>query len=155
MRILKWLLPVLAIVFVIYAVSTSYRNWITTEAKPQPAMARASIRLQILNASGAPGAGRDVHEYLSRNGFDVYGDKNNDEILPRTRVVDRRDPQMSYAREVREFLTVPGRRLGPFRVANRIQPEVGCKVDSLLYVEVTVLLGADYRTFFSIRPRLF
>jgi hypothetical protein len=155
MRALKWLIPILAVAFIAYAIGTSYPNWITTEPKPVMILSPEMVRLQVLNASGVIGAGKSVRDYLALSGFDIYEDRNNDEILPHTRIIDRLDPQMGYAREIQKFLTVPGRRLGPVTIRRRGQPEIGSKVDSLLYLEATVLLGTDYATFFPVNPRPF
>jgi hypothetical protein len=155
MRVLKWLIPLLALGFIGYAILTSYHNWIRTEPRPKATMDWSEIRLQVLNASGVEGAGGDVHEYLTRIGFDVYDDKKDVEIRPRTRIVDRRDPDMKYARELRNAVMFPARKLGPFLIQARKQPEIGGQLDSLLYLEATVVLGSDYRTFFSVPHRPF
>jgi hypothetical protein len=155
MRFLKWLIPLLVFGFIGYAVLTSWRNWIVTEPRPKPAMTWGDVRVKVLNASGVPGAGRDVAEYLSRAGLDVYGDSNYYEIIPRTRIIDRRDPQMKYAREIRNAVLVPARKLGPFTVQPRLEPEIGSAIDSLLYLECTVVLGINYRTFLPVSSRPF
>jgi hypothetical protein len=155
MRFLKWLIPLLVLGFVGYAALTSYRNWIVPEARPKPTLNWGDVRIKVLNASGVLNAGRDVADSLSRDGFDVYGDDNNYEIRPRTRIVDRRDPGMKYAREIRNAVFVPARKLGPLTIHPRVQPEIGCEIDSLLYLECTVVLGGNYRTFFPVNPRPF
>ena len=155
MRFLKWLIPLLVFGFIGYAVLTSWRNWIVTEPRPKPTMKWGDVRVKVLNASGELSAGRDVAECLSRAGFDVYGDSNYYEIIPRTRIIDRRDPQMKYAREIRNAVLVPARKLGPFAVQPRLEPGISSAIDSLLYLECTVVLGTSYRTFFPVSPRPF
>jgi hypothetical protein len=155
MRFLKWLIPLLVLGFIGYAVLTSWHNWIVTESRPKPTLNWGDVRIKVLNASGVLSAGRDISEFLSRDGFDVYRDSNNYEIRPRTRMVDRRDTLMKYARELRNAVLVPARKLGPFTISARVQPEIGCEIDSLLYVECTVVLGSNYRTFFPVSPRPF
>jgi hypothetical protein len=159
MRTVKWLIPVLILGAIAYAVfgggHPSYRNWIVSEPRPKPTMAPGDLRIKVLNASGILGAGRDVSEYLSRAGFDLYGDSNNYEIVPRTRIIDRLDRQLKYAREISNAVLVPARKLGPFLVQPRQTPEIGCAIDSLLYLDCTVVLGTNYRTFFPVKPRPF
>ena len=155
MRFLKWLIPLLVFGFIGYAVLTSWHNWIVTESRPKPTMTWGDVRVKVINASGVLGAGRDVADSLSRAGFDVYGDSNYYEIIPRTRVIDRRDPQMKYAREIRNAVLVPARKLGPFLVQPRLEPEIGNAIDSLLYLECTVVLGINYRTFLPVSARPF
>jgi hypothetical protein len=156
MRFLKWLIPILILGALVYAVfggkNPSYRSWIVNESRPKPTMNPGDLRIRVVNAS-EPGAGSAVSEYLSRQGFDVDGDTNYYEIIPRTRIIDRRDPQMKYAREIQNVVFVPARKLGPFTIHPRVQPEIGCEIDSLLYLECTVLLGSDYQTFFPVSPR--
>lgn len=155
MRFLKWLIPLLVFGFIGYAVLTSWRNWIVTEARPKPAMTWGDVRVKVINASGVLNAGRDVAEFLSRAGFDVYGDSNYYEIIPRTRIMDRRDPRARFAGELRNAVMVPARKLGPFLVQPRLEPEIGSAIDSLLYLECTVVLGINYRMFFPVSPRPF
>jgi len=155
MRFLKWLIPLLVLGFIGYAVMTSWRNWIVTEPRPKPTVNWGDVRVKVLNASGVLSAGRDVAEFMTRAGFDVDGDSNHYEIVPRTSIIDRRDPQTRFAREIRNAVLVPGRKLGPFTVQPRLAPEVGAAIDSLLYLECTVVLGINYRTFFPVSPRPF
>jgi hypothetical protein len=155
MRFLKWLIPLLMLGFIGYAVLKSWPNWIVSEARPKPTLNWRDVRIKVINASGVLSAGRDVADSLTRAGFDVYGDSNNYEIRPRTRIVDRRDPGMKYAREIRNAVLVPARKLGPFTIHPRVQPEIGCEIDSLLLLECAVVLGSNYRTFFPVSPRPF
>ena len=159
MRTVKWLIPVLILGAIAYAVFgghyPSYRNWIVDESRPGPTMPPGDVRIKVVNASGVLSAGRDVSEYLSRAGFDLYGDSNNDEIVPRTRIIDRLDRQLKFAREVSNAVLVPARKLGPFVVQPRQTPEISCAIDSLLYLDCTVVLGTNYRMFFPVKPRPF
>ena len=155
MRFLKWLIPLLILGFIGYAVLKSWPNWIVSEARPKPALNWGDVRVKVLNASGVLSAGRDVADSLSRAGFDVYGDSNDYEIRPRTRIVDRRDPEMKYAREIRNAVLVTARKIGPFTIQPRVEPEIGCEIDSVLLLECTVVLGTNYRTFFPVSARPF
>lgn len=155
MRFLKWLIPLLILGFIGYAVQKSWPNWVVSEVRPKPTLNWGDVRIKVLNASGVLSAGRDVADSLSRAGFDVYGDSNYYEIIPRTRIIDRRDPQMKYAREIQNAVFVPARKLGPLTIHPRVQPEIGCEIDSLLYLECTVVLGSNYRTFFPVNARPF
>ena len=155
MRALKWLIPLVVLGLVAYFVYFCCRTGITFEEKPKMTMDPASIRVEVVNASDVAGAGPAVRDYLRKNGFDVYGERKDQQILPRTRIIDRLDHQMSYARDIQKFLTVPARKLGPVSISRRLQPEIGSEVDSLLYLEAKILLGEDYRKFFPIAPRPF
>lgn len=155
MRRVRWLITLLVLGFVVYAVLTSYRNWIVTERPPVALIPRNAVRVQVINASGSQGAARDVADSLSRAGFDVYDSKDYFEILPRTRVIDRRDPQMKYARELSYFMMIPAQRLGPFRIRARKTPPISSEIDSLLFLEATVVLGRDFADFLPVRRRPF
>jgi hypothetical protein len=155
MRALRWLIPIAVLAGLGYLTVKSWPSLYRTEPRPPLRIPACSIRVQVLNASNNAQAGQQVHEYLSRQGFDVYEDKPASEILPRTRIIDRRDPSGRFARAVQGFLTIPGRRLGPIAVKRAVRPEVGSVVDSLLFLEVTVRLGEDYRTFFAVQDRPF
>ena len=103
---------------------------------PMPPEARARIRIEVRNGSGVPGAAGRMTEFLRREGFDVvdFGNANRFDH-PRTRVVDRiGDPRK--AREVAAALQgVP----------------IDVEPDSTLYLDLTVLVGADLEA--VTRPR--
>lgn len=155
MRHLRWLVPLFVLALLGWFVYDSWRVSGRAEDKPVMTLKPESIRIEIVNASGVAGAGVSVRDSLAAWGFDVYAERKDRQIVPRTRIVDRRDQNMRYARELQRFLTVPAKRRGLFRVAPRAQPEISCEVDSLLGLEVKIVLGEDYRRFFRVEPRPF
>lgn len=95
---------------------------------PMPPEARARIRIEVRNGSGVPGAAGRMTEFLRRQGFDVVDFGNSDRFdHPRTLVVDRIGDPLK-AREVAAALQ---------GVPIRVEP------DSSLYLDLTVLVGAD------------
>lgn len=152
MRLIKWLITCLLLAFIVVVVITSYRNWVQDDAKPARTMDPHKVRLKILNASGMGWVGDEVRDSLRAAGYDVEGVDLSDEIERRTRIIDRVDPKMSFAREIRNLETVPGKHLWFLRVKSGKQPEIECRIDSLLFVDATVLLGRDVQTFFAVNP---
>ena len=87
------------------------------------------VVVEVLNASGRPGLARQVTRLLRRQGIDVIYFGNAPERLDSTAVLVRRG-ELSQGHRV-------ARELGLGRV--RAEP------DTLLRVDVSVLLGSDYR----------
>jgi hypothetical protein len=95
----------------------------------------ATVRVEVLNGSGRDGMARRAAQVLRRIGFDVVeiGDAERDDF-ERTVVVERRSGDLRHARML-------ARAIGCPRVVQ--------DVDSLKYLEVTVILGRDCDEFFS------
>lgn len=97
-----------------------------------PADARAPagtrIKVEVLNGTKTPGLARRATRYLRGRGFDVVGAGTNSEPRATTVVYDR-SSHPEWARLVARALNAP--------VVNR--------PDSSRYLDVTVILGGDWR----------
>lgn len=90
---------------------------------------KVRIKVEVLNASGQRGLARRATFALRDAGFDVVRFANDP---------GRRDSTLVLARSAREdWARLVARALGGARVESR--------PDSLRYLDVTVLLGADWR----------
>lgn len=87
------------------------------------------VVVEVLNASGVPGVAREGTRQLRHKGIDVVFYGNADQTLDSTQVLVRRGEGQSGARVARAL------GLG---VVRRVE-------DTLRRVDVTVLLGRDYR----------
>jgi hypothetical protein len=98
------------------------------DARPTPSI-NSGRRVEVLNAAGTPGLARTATDYLRSAGFDVVHLGNADERDPTSVVIDRvGKPQL--ARAVAAALGIP---------------HTETRVDSSRLVEVTVILGTDWR----------
>jgi len=88
------------------------------------------IRVQVLNASGRSGLAREATRVLRDGGFDVLEFGNGSNFSPDSSVVLDRVGSVEHARQVADAL-------GIRRVAAR--------PDANLYLDVTVVLGKDWR----------
>lgn len=90
---------------------------------------RASIRIEVLNGSGAAGVARDATHQLREDGFDVvfFGNASRFDHA-RSTVIDRTG-QRDRARAVAAALGIDS---------------VATAIDSALMLEATVLLGEDW-----------
>jgi hypothetical protein len=106
------------------------------------------LRMEVANGCGTPRAGRAVADELQMRGYDIYAVRDYRERLPKTTVVDLRDPTGANARRMARALSVQRRwrklPLGPMAV-----PETAVELDSSRYLEVRLVVGADYRRFFA------
>lgn len=94
---------------------------------------RRAIQLDVLNATDERGLAQRATDFLREKGFDVvemgnYLIKDQDQTI----VYDRTG-KMDGALSVAEALGVP-------------QEQVIQKIDPTLYIDVTVIIGRDYRT---------
>lgn len=94
----------------------------------RPPVERARIRVEVRNGSGIAGAAARVTEYLRDAGFDVVDFGNAAEFdTPRTTVIDR--------------VGVPERAREVAAVLRGVPIE--SRIDTTLYLDVTVLVGRD------------
>jgi hypothetical protein len=103
---------------------------IVAHAYPIPSPERR-IQVEVLNATARPSLARLATRLLRREGLDVvfFGNADDDARPDSTRVIARR-----------------GDRSSAERVAGALgQGVVSVRTDTLRRVDVTVLLGADYR----------
>lgn len=97
-------------------------------------MPTTRVRVEVLNAGGIAGLARDATEYLRDSGFDVVDYGNAGDFDADTSVVLDRVGRDETARAVADVLGINNVRSQP---------------DSNLYVDVSVLLGSEWR-----RPEL-
>ena len=97
-------------------------------------MPTTRVRVEVLNAGGVAGLARDATEYLRDSGFDVVDYGNAGDFDADTSVVLDRVGRDETARAVADVLGINNVRSQP---------------DSNLYVDVSVLLGSEWR-----RPEL-
>jgi hypothetical protein len=128
-RIILALLLVVGIGWVVWRVWHAGRDDLANYA---PADARAPegtrIKVEVLNGTKTKGLARRATQYLRDRGFDVVGSGTN--IAPRaTTVVYNRSSHPEWARLVARALNAPAVNLP----------------DSSRYLDVTVILGANWR----------
>ncbi|KPL10288.1 hypothetical protein AMJ71_03590 [candidate division TA06 bacterium SM1_40] len=97
-----------------------------------------SMRVEVLNGSGQDGMARRVAGILRGRGFDVVAIGNAERPdFEKTVVVERLSPDLLHARRL-------ARTIGCPRVVQDI--------DSLRYIDVTLIVGRDFREFFDEEP---
>ena len=94
------------------------------------AMPTTRVRVEVLNAGGIDGLARDATEYLRDSGFDVVDFGNAAHSDADSSMVLDRVGQTEIARAVADVLGINNVRSQP---------------DSNLYLDVSVLLGSDWR----------
>jgi hypothetical protein len=107
-----------------------------------------SLRMEVVNGCGTPRVGRAVADELQMRGFDVYAVRADRERSPLTTVVDLRDPTGGNAQRVARALSVQ-RHWRKLPLGPRAVPEARVELDSGRYLEVRLVVGADYRRFFA------
>ena len=107
-----------------------------------------SLRMEVVNGSGLARVGRAVADELQMRGFDVYAVRADPQHCALTTVVDLRDPTGGNAQAVARALSVQ-RRWRRLPLGPRAVPETRVELDSARYLEVRLLVGADYRRFFA------
>ncbi len=142
-RIAKTLLTGVIVIFVFAVGYLSYTfisrgAVVPPAAENQPAKSQKVIQLDVLNGSGARGAAARCTNFLRGKGFDVVEMKNYKVTnIPRTLVVDRVGDRQA-ARLVASALGVPERN-----VVQQLNPDY--------FVDVSVIIGADYPTLLPLR----
>lgn len=93
-----------------------------------------AIQLDVRNGTGVPGLAQRVTSYLRSKGFDVVEIGNADSLtLEKTQVFDR-SGNLEAARQVAKALGLDDSR-------------VALRIDRTLYLDVSVYLGNDLRSF--------
>lgn len=114
---------------------------------PNPSIDHSKIRIEIINCSGFDGKGNQMCDYLRSVGFDVYEVRSSKRTIDKTTIIERVAPDLKNAQAVSSALVYfKKHRLLPF-IVKKIVPEVQKDIDSLLYLEVTVVLGKDCNKF--------
>ena len=124
---------------VLFAVAVAIGISVTGSGAPPPpavedvglsAMPTTRIRVEVLNAGGIAGLARNATEYLRDSGFDVVDFGNAADFDADSSIVLDRVGQVENARAVADVLGIHNVRSQP---------------DSNLYLDVSVLLGSDWR----------
>lgn len=105
------------------------------------------IRLEIINASGIDKQGKRALVHLRKLGFDVYGVKTAQKEVEKTTIVDHLDNNLRNAKFVAELLGKKKRVVSFIPWYQKIIPETSCDIDSMLYLEASVILGKDCQQF--------
>jgi len=90
------------------------------------------IQVNVVNASGRNGAGRQVLEYLRERGFDVVELASSSTLQDSTAIIDRIGDRAS-ALKIASVLGVP-------------DSLVVTGIDSMMFVHASVVLGTDLTT---------
>ena len=141
-NVLVWLLPVIMVLAA--GASVAWRLLPEEETIPDA----KSLRVEVVNGCGTPRVGRAVADELQMRGFDVYAVKADRERSPLTTVVDLRDPTGSNAQKMARALSIQ-RHWRKLPLGPRAVPETRVELDSSRYLEVRLVVGADYRRFFA------
>lgn len=139
---LTWLLPV--VLALAAGASIAWRLLPEEETIPEA----KSLRMEVVNGCGTPRVGRAVADELQMRGFDVYAVKADRELSLQTTVVDLRDPTGRNAERMARALSVQ-RHWRKLPLGPRAVPETRIELDSSRYLEVRLVVGADYRRFFA------
>lgn len=102
---------------------------------------RGSIRIQVLNGSGMDRQGKRAATVLRSFGFDVWEIKDATQLFDKTAIYEHSDQGCRNGREVARAL--------------RFRDKVGLELDSLLFLDVTVIIGKDYKRFFPDTGQVF
>jgi hypothetical protein len=89
-----------------------------------------------------------VADELQMRGYDIYAVRDHREHLSKTTVVDLRDPTGANAELMARALSVQ-RRWRKLPLGPKAVPEIRVELDSSRYLEVRLVVGADYRRFFA------
>ncbi len=131
-RKLLFILGVLVILFLISAIL--WKNSLDSSIDPsvvEGGKLRA-VQLDVLNGAGEPKLAQQFTDYLRERGFDVVEIGNyKSQDVNQTIVVDRTG-NLKAAKQVAAVLGVP---------ENRVLQ----KIDRSLYLDVSVIIGKDYR----------
>jgi hypothetical protein len=122
------------VVLIAVKVFLDYRAYRQREMEASLREMRGSIRVEVLNGTDVPGLGARAGNELRKMGFDVVSVGNARDSVARTVVVERRDPDMKYAR-------ILGGAIGCKVLTVELDP------DRLL--EVSLVIGEDHPELFG------
>ena len=141
-NVLAWLLPVVLVLAA--GASITWRLLPEEETIPDANL----LRMEVVNACGTPRVGRAVADELQMRGFDVYAVRAAREPSSLTTVVDLRDPTGHNAEKMARALSLQ-RHWRKLPLGPKFVPETRVELDSSRYLEVRLVVGADYRRFFA------
>lgn len=126
-----WVVMIALAVVVIVAVASLVWRFVNPPVSPltNEEDPRSVIQVEVVNASGRPGAGRKVMEFLRLRGFDVV-EIGNDTVRPRRSVVIDRVGDRTSARKVAQSLGI----------ADSL---ITTDLDSMRFLQSSIIIGSD------------
>lgn len=126
-----WVVMIALAVVVIVAVASLVWRFVNPPVSPltNEEDPRSVIQVEVVNASGRPGAGRKVMEFLRLRGFDVV-EIGNDTARPRRSVVIDRVGDRTSARKVAQSLGI----------ADSL---ITTDLDSMRFLQSSIIIGSD------------
>jgi hypothetical protein len=135
--VVSGLVVVTACVAVVGLVRWKEKRRQATAAPPQEV---AAIKVQVLNACGEPGLAQKVRDFFMKFQVDVRETGNAGYMLPESVVLDRIGDRLRAGRIAR-LMGLPDDRV--IQQLNR----------ALVDIDVTILIGKDYRKYFTSLPQ--
>ncbi len=126
---------IIAILVFLFGYS-SYNGYVKNVLQKKRRHLYGQVRVEVLNATNVPNLARNVTIILRRMGFDVVYYGSATEKLDKTVIVERADENMKNAKLL-------GDAIGCDEIIKELDP------DKLL--EVTLILGKDWKSYFSFR----
>ncbi|MFH0992375.1 MAG: LytR C-terminal domain-containing protein [bacterium] len=128
--------------FVVLVFLYSFLRHTVFSPKVEPSIVQGGkphvIQLDVLNGTGIPKLGQKFTDYLRARGFDVVEMGNfREKNVAQTHVLDR-SGNLAAAEQVAAALGIPKERVGQM-------------IDRNLYIDVTVIVGKDYRSLIPMR----
>ena len=111
----------------------------------------SEIKVEIINCSGVYEIGKEVMEDLRRRGFNVYDVLFDPDTLAKTVVVERSDEQMTNALILAKSIA-KRKKVGILPREEVLFPELRKEIDNNLLIDVSLILGKDFPTFFPNIP---
>ena len=126
-----WVVMIALAVVVLVAVASLVWRFVHPPVSPltNEEDPRSVIQVEVVNASGRPGAGRKVMEFLRLRGFDVV-EIGNDTARPRRSVVIDRVGDRTSARKVAQSLGI----------ADSL---ITTDLDSMRFLQSSIIIGSD------------
>ncbi len=126
-----WVVMIALAVVVLVAVASLVWRFVNPPVSPltNEEDPRSVIQVEVVNASGRPGAGRKVMEFLRLRGFDVV-EIGNDTVRPRRSVVIDRVGDRTSARKVAQSLGI----------ADSL---ITTDLDSMRFLQSSIIIGSD------------
>ncbi len=126
-----WVVMIALAVVVLVAVASLVWRFVNPPVSPltNEEDPRSVIQVEVVNASGRPGAGRKLMEFLRLRGFDVV-EIGNDTARPRRSVVIDRVGDRTSARKVAQSLGI----------ADSL---ITTDLDSMRFLQSSIIIGSD------------
>ncbi|MEO0076710.1 MAG: LytR C-terminal domain-containing protein [candidate division WOR-3 bacterium] len=147
------LLVVIIVIILIIGVFFYLQPFRTDKHQFNQKVDRSKIRIEIINCSGVDKQGIQACDFLRSLGFDVYEVRSGQRLLDKTTIIERVAPDLHNAYAVSEVLYyLKKNKVFPVKT-KKVFPEIQKDIDSLLYLEVTIVLGKDCEKFLP-KPEL-